>query len=152
VIHLERFPVADQIAKCCDFIVESLLQVPTLFGRLVLVASAWDPNSKAYHHSDIELEFARETTHGAFEKLHWEAFRRWMSLTDSQRKGDLAQYMDSAKLGESAMVELWINSQRYRELVPEDASVPERQAFARELATLLISLAAERHMSESRRW
>lgn len=135
--------MVDQTSKCCDFITGLLWQLPTIFGRLILLASAWDAGSKRYHHSVIERAFPPQITHDAFQRLHEEIFQQWMRLTDSQRKGDLARYMDSGKLSESAMVEVWINSEMYKDLFPPDASFVDRQAFVRVLAILLIRLAGE---------
>jgi len=134
--------MADQAVKCRGCVTALLWQVPTLFGRLVLVASAWDANAKRYHHAVIERAFSEQTTHDVFKQLHREVFEEWKGLTGSQRTKDLARYMDSGSMSESAMVDLWINSQMYRGLLPIDVSAEDREDFVRDLAILLLSLAA----------
>lgn len=66
-----------------------------------------------------------------------------MRTTDQECKRDLVRYVDSASMSLPEMVETWINSQRYKELLPEETSVPDSAAFTRRLAILLITLATE---------
>ena len=136
------FTLVDQAAKCRGSITGLLWQIPTIFGRLVLLASAWEVDAQRYRHPIIERAFSEQTTHDAFRRLHEEVFEQWMQLTESQRSKDLARYMHSGSLSESAMVDLWINTQMYKGLLPSETSPRDREVFVRDLAVLLISMAA----------
>lgn len=55
----------DETAKCLKFI-DLLLQAPTLFGRLVLLASVREPVTKRYRHPLVERAFSEQTMRHAF--------------------------------------------------------------------------------------
>jgi hypothetical protein len=77
----------DETAKCLKFI-DELLQAPTVFGRLVLVASTWEASFQRYRHPIVQRAFSERTMNHAFLALHWKIFHEWMRLSDSDRKRD----------------------------------------------------------------
>ncbi|MDP9115300.1 MAG: hypothetical protein M3O20_16675, partial [Acidobacteriota bacterium] len=52
----------------------TLSQIPTVYGRLVYLASLRDPNSGTYRHHGLSASFGREQSIYALRKSHEQTF------------------------------------------------------------------------------
>lgn len=114
----------------------ALAQVPTLFGRLVYVASLRDLSSGRYVDPGIIQVLGNEETDQFLRQVHRQLFQQWLNSNLTEQKADLDEYW-SAGTGMFLISEL-------RELVPRSAREVERQLYLTDLETLLELWKAER--------
>src|SRR4051794_13882737 len=115
----------------------TLSRIPTLYGRLVYLASLRDPNSGAYRHHGLSSVFGREESSRALLENHQEAFDAWIKLPLSEQHSDLVNYLDEIEESRSTVVSHWLRSKAYRMQVPNAAREMERALFYRNLEALL---------------
>ena len=128
--------IAGQIARpAAEVWRSSLVRVPTLFGRLVYLASLRDPASGRYTHESLAPLFAPEEVDRALRSSHQQIFQQWISAGLADQKADLDEYLSAAGGPRYALP--------YRSLTPAAAREVERQLYLTDLETLLELLRLE---------
>jgi hypothetical protein len=115
----------------------TLSRVPTVFGRLMYLASLRDPNSGIYRHHGLSAAFGREESNRALKDSHRQTFREWLKLPLADRSRDLILYLSELEDPKSAVVNHWLNSKLYRDQVPSSARRMEREHFNQDFEILL---------------
>lgn len=105
-----------------------LLNAPTLFGRLVLLASLRDPRTGKYSHPDLQSLGPQEAER-ILRSCHQQVFHQWISSGLAEQKADLSEYLRSMGGPRDALP--------YRNLAPVSAREVERQLYLTDLETLL---------------
>lgn len=104
-------------------------RTPTIFGRLVFLASLWDPASGRYNHESMAALFVPGEVDRALRSSHQQVFQQWISAGLAEQKADLDEYLSSAGVPRHALA--------YRNLTPAASREVERQLYLTDLETLL---------------
>ena len=108
---------------------KTLSQVPTRFGRLVLLASLRDPLTGRYIHRPLVELVGRELADRTLATSHHQVFAEWLAASLGEQKTDLDDYLRQSH-GSTDL-------SAYRDLPPATAHDVERQLFLTDLETLL---------------
>lgn len=127
---LERDPMADLWKH-------TLSCIPTVYGRLVYLASLRDPNSGLYRHHGLSLAFGREESARALRESHQQVFQQWLSLPFASKSPDLKEFLAGLEDGSATVAAHWLHTGHYRNLLPERATRAQAAQFVQESATLL---------------
>ncbi|HEY6371913.1 MAG TPA: hypothetical protein VIX37_15145, partial [Candidatus Sulfotelmatobacter sp.] len=90
----------------------TVLQIPTLFGRLVFLASLRDPSGH-YYDQDLALALGTEEVNRSLCNSHHQIFQQWLGYSLEEQKYDLDEYLSSGTAPRYALP--------YRKLVPATA-------------------------------
>jgi len=115
---------------------KTLLQIPTVFGRLVYLASLRDPGTGRYSHEALLRMLGPEDTDRTLCHNHHQVFSEWLGFSLSDQKSDLDEYLNLSGHSRQAL--------QYHNLVPPTARDVERQLYLTDLETLLELLKYER--------
>jgi hypothetical protein len=107
----------------------TLNQVPTVFGRLNLLASLRDRATGRYSHEGLLRLLGPEDTDRALCNSHHQVFSEWLQFSLAEQKEDLDDYLRTAGTSRLAF--------DYHHLVPPTARDVERQLYLTDLETLL---------------
>lgn len=80
----------DPVAELYDLV----LQVPSVFGRLIHIANLWNPHTGRYDRS-LPNHFRSAEVDKAVANWHHVFFTEWLSLTLEQKETDIALYWTS---------------------------------------------------------
>jgi hypothetical protein len=105
------------------------LQIPTLFGRLVYLASLRDTASNRYLHESLSSALGSEECDRTLSRSHQQVFGQWLTYSLADQKTDLEEYLSTAGGPRNAV--------HYRHLVPGSARAVERQLYLTDLETLM---------------
>jgi hypothetical protein len=114
----------------------TLLQIPTLFGRLVFLSSLRDLETGRYSHPSLADMPGGEDPDRTLRNSHQQVFQQWISSGLADQKADLDEYLSTAGGPRYALP--------YRNLAPSSARDVERQLYLTDLETLLELLRFER--------
>jgi hypothetical protein len=115
----------------------TLSQIPSVFARLVYLASLRDSNSGRYQHHGLALIFGEEESSMALAKSHKQVFAEWLSFNLEQQKADLDLYLSTLFEDRRTVLETWQKLTPYRSLIPKSAKTVERQLYISDLKALL---------------
>src|SRR5947209_8042556 len=73
----------------------TLSQIPSVFGRMVYLANARDPNTGRYEHHGLSLVHGGEEANRALRRAHSRAWTEWLNYTIEQQKADLDLYLSA---------------------------------------------------------
>jgi hypothetical protein len=114
----------------------TLSQIPTLFGRLVYLASLRDTATGRYRHEMLSRLMGNEDGDRALSRSHYQLFSEWLAYSLAEQKSDLDEYLSTA--GGSR------HFRHYHHLIPPTAREVERQLYLTDLETLMELLRYER--------
>jgi hypothetical protein len=120
----------------------TISQIPSVFGRLVYLASLRNPNSGAYEHHGLALVFGEDDANKALKNCHAAVFAEWLSFNIEQQKADLDLYISALFEDKRTVVEAWIRLAPYRNLLPASARGVERRLYMADFTALLDLLQA----------
>ncbi len=117
----------------------TLSQIPSVYGRLVYLASLRDPNSGAYRHHGLSAAFGREQSAYALRKSHEQTFLEWLTMPLASKNADFRAYLQSATSEENphAVVTYLARGTRYAMQAPDAAGPAQREQFQLEVRILL---------------
>lgn len=127
---LERDPLADLWKH-------TLSQIPSVYGRLVYLASLRDPNSGLYRHHGLTLAFGREESTRALRESHQKVFREWLNFPLASKSSDLTEYLKGLEEGSAVVAANWLRTGHFRNLMPDQATRAQSAQFIQESAALL---------------
>ncbi|MGD0362216.1 MAG: hypothetical protein ABSC93_15180 [Bryobacteraceae bacterium] len=120
----------------------TLARIPTLFGRVLYLASLRNPASGAYEHPALAQMVGEEDAHETLRRSHARVFQDWLCLNLEQQKADLQEYLAEAP-NPAALLAGWTDSPKYADWAPSTAQDVERRLFAGDLETLCVLLKRE---------
>ena len=132
-----------------DFTATTLTAIPTLFGRLVYLASLRDLSSGRYHHEGLAALYADEAIQEAVKLCHEQVFERILETPLDRQERDLHECLEGMEGGLVASVHHWKTMETYRVLLPEDPPDYLRDLFCSNLRALLAILQTECSTSHS---
>jgi hypothetical protein len=115
----------------------TLSQIPSVFGRLVYLASLRNANSGRYEHHGLTLVFGEEDANKALKKSHIQVFREWLSFNLEQQKADLDLYLAGLYEDKRTVLTTWLDLAPYRNLAPISLRGVEKQVYTTDLKALL---------------
>ena len=92
----------------------TLSQIPSLFGRLVYLASLRNANSGCYEHHGLALVFGEDEANRALKKSHSQLFREWLTFNLEQQKADLELYLSGLHEDKRTVLTTWLELAPYR--------------------------------------
>lgn len=126
----------------------TLSQIPSLFGRLVYLASLRDPNTGKYEHHGLALVFSEEEANKSLRSSHSAAFAEWIRFGLEQQKADLDLYLSQFFENKVLVIENWLRLTPYRNLLPASVRGTERKLYLADLEALLGILKNEYGVSD----
>lgn len=120
----------------------TLARIPTLYGRLIYLASLRNQGSGLYEHPGLAQMVGDEQAGETLRRSHGRVFQDWLCLNLEQQKADLQEYLAEAP-DASALLAGWMTSRSYQQLVPATVQDAERRLFVGDLETLLPLLRQE---------
>jgi hypothetical protein len=115
----------------------TLSQIPSVFGRMVYLASLRNVNSGRYEHHGLALLFGDDEANKALKKSHSQLFSEWLAFSVEQQKADLDLYISSLFEDKRTVVETWLKLAPYRNLIPSTVRGVERRLYISDLTALM---------------
>ncbi len=115
----------------------TLSQIPSVFGRLVYLSAVREPNSGVYRHEGLALVFGEAESADTLRASHLETFGEWIGFSLEQQQADLHLYLSSLTDRKEVVIDTWLRSAPYRNLIPNAVQGPERKLFLSNLEALL---------------
>jgi len=126
-----------------DFTVTTLAGIPTLFGRLIYVASLRDLSSGRYEHAGLAALYPDEATQQALRFCHEQVFERVLETSLERQHEDLRACLEHMQGGVGGSAPHWLDMEAYRVLMPENSPDYLRDLFCSNVRALLEILAEE---------
>ncbi|MGO4885483.1 MAG: hypothetical protein ACLP59_32370 [Bryobacteraceae bacterium] len=120
----------------------TLARIPTLFGRVLYLASLRNQASGEYRHPGLAQMVGDEEAGETLRRSHARVFHDWLCLNLEQQRADLQEYLAETP-NPAAVLAAWADSPAYRSWAPSDAQEVEQRLFASDLQTLLKLLRVE---------
>jgi hypothetical protein len=134
--------VAFDRSAAADLWRNTVSQIPSVFGRLVYLASLRNVNNGSYEHHGLALVFGEEDANKALKNSHNAVFAEWISFNIEQQKADLDLYISGLFEDKRVVVENWIRLAPYRNLPPASVRGMERRLYLADFTALLELLRA----------
>jgi len=115
----------------------TISQIPTVFGRLVYLASLRNQNNGAYEHHGLALVFGEEEANKALKNSHASVFAEWLSFNIEQQKADLDLYISGLYEDKRVVVDTWLRLAPYKNLLPTSVRGVDRRLYLSDLTALL---------------
>jgi hypothetical protein len=115
----------------------TLSQIPTTFGRMVFLSNMRDANTGSYTHYGFAQRVGEEKADETLRQSHWRCFSEWLDSSLEEQKADLDLYLSSLSSDRKTVLETWIRTKPYLNLIPATALDVERRLYNSDLETLL---------------
>ena len=115
----------------------TISQIPSVFGRLVYLASLRNPNNGSYEHHGLALVFGEDEANKALKTSHAAVFAEWLSFNLEQQKADLDLYISALFEDKRVVIENWIRLTPYRNLLPASVRGVERRLYIADFTAFL---------------
>jgi hypothetical protein len=134
--------VAFDRSASADLWRNTISQIPSVFGRLVYLASLRNPNNGSYEHHGLALVFGEDEANKALKNSHATVFAEWLTFNLEQQKADLDLYISTLFEDKRVVVDTWIRLAPYRNLIPASVRGVERRLYIADFTALLDLLKA----------
>lgn len=129
--------VAFDRSAAADLWRNTISQIPTVFGRLVYLASLRNPNSGGYEHHGLALVFGEEEANKALKNSHAAVFAEWLTFNIEQQKADLDLYLSGLFEDKRVVIDTWLRLAPYKNLLPTSVRGVERRLYLADFTALL---------------
>jgi hypothetical protein len=119
---------------------DALEQEPTLFGKLVYLASLRDSGTNHYHCEILEEPGSQARGETLLRLAHREAFGNWLSLSLSAQCAQLQCFLNLRSSQDAGLIRSWCHAERIDALCSPGTSSRERALFTSDLLLALRSL------------
>jgi len=140
--------VAFDRSASADLWRNTISQIPSVFGRLVYLASLRNPNNGSYEHHGLALVFGDDEANKALKNSHGAVFAEWLTYNLEQQKADLDLYISALFEDKRVVVDTWMRLAPYRNLPPSSVRGVERRLYIADFTALLDLLKAEYGVAE----
>jgi len=121
----------------------TLTQIPSIFGRLVWIASLRNPNTGIYEHHGLAVLFGRDGANKALRLSHLACCRDWLRSSLEEQMADLREYLAAQTEGAERVVANWQDLGFWRTILPASIRGAERAHYLAEMEVLLSLLRNE---------
>ena len=129
--------VAFERTAAADLWRNTLSQIPSVFGRLVYLASLRNANNGTYEHYGLALVFGEDEANRALRDSHSAVFAEWLGFNLEQQKADLDLYLAGLFEDKRQVIETWVRLAPYQNLVPASIRSVERRLYINDLTALI---------------
>jgi hypothetical protein len=133
---LERGPASDLWRN-------TLSQIPSVFGRLIYLASLRGLNSGVYEHHGLSLVFGPRAANEALKRSHLEVFAQWLLFDLEEQKADVDVYLTGLCEQRVSVIDTWLRLHPYRNVVPAAARAADQELFMVDFKAVLEVLRCE---------
>jgi hypothetical protein len=133
----ERSAFAFDRSAGSDLWRNTLSQIPTVFGRLVYLASLRNSNNGSYEHYGLALVFGEDEANRALKDSHSTVFAEWLTFNLEQQKADLDLYLAGLFEDRRVVIETWVRLAPYQNLIPASIRSVERRLYINDLTALI---------------
>src|SRR5947209_7527060 len=127
---------ADERAAA-DLWQRTLGQLPSVYGRMVYLASLRNANSDRYEHHGLAARFSPQQSDTVLRASHEQVFQDWLALSVREQKADLDLYLSSLDDNKQLVVETWLKIMPFQNLLPARARGVEADLFLADFRVLL---------------
>lgn len=121
----------------------TLSRIPTVYGRLVYLASLRNNDTGRYEHAGLELVYGERESDRALRDGHAQTFAEWLCYDLERQKADLDAYLAGLPDSKAQVLANWVRLQPYRNLAPATAAAPSILLFLGDFEALLSLLRSE---------
>ena len=126
-----------------DLWARTLDQIPSLYGRMVYLASLRNANSGTYEHHGLAARFNEAEANDVLRGSHEQVFQQWLAAGLREQKADLDRYLSSLDDNKRLVTETWLRIMPFRNLLPDSARGVEADLYASDFRILLELLKSE---------
>lgn len=136
---------ADRIERtaAADLWRNTLLRIPSVFGRLLYLSSLRNMVTGKYEHHGLALMFGEDDARRALRKSHARAFAEWLGFNLEQQKADLDLYLSTVAADKPSIVKNWLTVAAYKTFVPNSATTVEKRLYIADIEALIALLKNE---------
>ncbi len=120
-----------------DLKARTLEQMPSVFSRLIYLASLRDHNTGEYHHYGLESRYGAPAVDAGLRECHEEAFEALNALSLKAQTEDLITFFNSQQVDRARLVEAWEKLRSYQILPPENCHHLVRELFEANMEIVL---------------
>ena len=125
-----RDPAADLWRHTLD-------RIPTVFGKLIYLASLRNQNTGLYEHFGLAQIFGAAEADQTLRASHVQLFAEWLCYGLEYQKEEVASYLESLDGPAATVVANWLRLAPYRNFMPADVLQAERELYLADLETIL---------------
>ena len=129
---------------------EIVASAPSTFGRLVRLASFWEPTNGRYCHVPLGEQCSPDMLDAALRLTHERVFATWLGYLLRHQRVDLELYLSSLPEGRAAALATWLRPDAFEALPPTSARRVDRLLFLCDLRAVVTVLSSELGATESR--
>jgi len=123
-----------------EFVNLALSRIPSIFGKLALVASLRDEHTGRYGDPLAVLLYGRRQTEDCLKRKHAEIFFAWLRLALAAQTLDLTKCLTCWKGDQNPFTTSWFDERLPEKLIPGPASETEHALFMGNLRAAFESL------------
>jgi hypothetical protein len=120
-----------------DFTMNTLAGMPSLYSRLIYVASLRDLSNGKYEHAGLLALYPEAAIQQALETCHEQVFEKILEMPLAEQEEDLRTCLEAMQGGAEDTVGHWQRMEAYRVLLPEHAPDYLKNLFCSNLRALL---------------
>lgn len=120
----------------------SLSSLGNSLDRLVFLASMRDPYNGKYVHEGWATVASAEEVHRTTQKTHFALFEGVFDLPLEELCGQLHEHFNSVDSSDRQMAKRWLESEPFRDAIPEGATTLQREFFLSQMRIALWILIA----------
>ena len=127
----------DQVERpaAADVWRNTLLQIPSAFGRLVYLSSL----RNGERHGGGPM-FGDDDAKRALRESHASAFAEWLSFNLEEQKDDLDLYLSTVAADKPSIPANWLSAAAYKTFIPDSATPVERRLYTADIEALIALL------------
>ncbi len=115
----------------------TLVQIHSVFGRLVYLASLRDPHSGQYQHFGFSQRFSEREADKTIRRSHVNVFTDWLCFSLEQQRADLVSYLDSVGQDRRTILANWREWPPFMNWIPAQSRPADRELFRSDLEMVL---------------
>ncbi len=116
---------------------DTVVDIPSLFGKLVYVAALRDENKGTYRHYGLEKEWPADDVHETLRQAHRVLFYEWISMALQLQVQDMLEYLAGLEGTSRTVLATWRKVEPFLAYVPADSGRGDRELFVTDLRILV---------------